>query len=184
MRPSAWNRKVHYWIVAFIAVPTLVIVCSGLLLQLKKHWTWVQPEEQVGTGTSPAIDFDDILTSVRGTADLGVTGWRDIQRLDVRPGRGMAKVWLQNGWEVQLDLGTGRVLQTAYRRSDWIESIHDGSFFAGNLSKLGIFLPSGIALLLMWITGLYMFWLPFSVKRKRKAGLPDRPVQRAASGHP
>jgi hypothetical protein len=80
----------------------------------------------------------------------------------------MAKVWLQNGWEVQVDLGTGAVLQSAYRRSDLIESIHDGSIFAGNLTKLGVFLPSGIALLLLWLTGLWMLWLPFSVKRKRR----------------
>ena len=61
------------------------------------------------------------------------------------------------------------MLQTAYRRSDLIESIHDGSFFAGDWTKLGLFLPSGIALLLLWLTGLWMFWLPISVKRRRAA---------------
>jgi hypothetical protein len=61
------------------------------------------------------------------------------------------------------------VLHTAYRRSDLIESIHDGSFFGGDWTKLGLFLPAGIVLFLMWLTGLWLFWLPFSVKRKRKA---------------
>jgi len=162
MRFSVLNRNIHYWATAFIAAPLLIIICSGLLLQVKKQWSWVQPEQRWGTGTSPNIDLEGILATLRGVPELEVTDWDDISRLDIRPGRGMAKVQLQNGWEVQVDLGTGRVLQTAYRRSDLIESIHDGSFFAGDLSKLGIFLLSGVALLLMCVTGLWMFWLPFS----------------------
>src|SRR5688572_4193594 len=167
MKFNILNRKIHYWATAFLAIPVLIIVFTGLLLQTKKHWSWVQPEEQRGTGTSPRIDLEDILASVRQVDDLRVTGWDDINRLDVRPARGLVKVWLRSGWEVQVDLGTGRVLQTAYRRSDLIESIHDGSFFAGNVTKLGIFLPAGLCLLVMWMTGLWMFWLPFSAKRRR-----------------
>lgn len=151
-----------------MGLPVLVIISTGLLLQAKKHWTWVQPAEQRGTGTSPVIDLEGMLASVRGVPQLGVAGWDDVNRIDVRPGRGVAKVWLQNGWEVQVDLGTGAVLQSAYRRSDLIESIHDGSFFGGDATKLGIFLPSGIALLLLWITGLWMLWLPYSVRRRRR----------------
>ncbi len=168
MRFNVLNRKVHYWIGAVVAVPVLVILCSGLLLQAKKHWSWVQPKEIRGTGTSPVIGLDGILASVQGVAELGVQGWDDVNRMDLRPGKGVAKVWLHSGYEVQVDLGTGDVLQTAYRRSDLIESIHDGSFFGGDWSKLGIFLPSGVALLLLWLTGLWMFWLPFSVRRRRK----------------
>jgi hypothetical protein len=79
----------------------------------------------------------------------------------------VVKVWLHNGYEVQVDLGTGEVLQVAYRRSDLIESIHDGSFFAGDWTKLGLFLPTGLTVLLMWLGGLWMFWVPFWAKRKR-----------------
>lgn len=172
MRINVFNRRVHYWMTALVAVPVLIIVCTGLLLPVKKHWRWVQPEEQRGTGTSPAIGFERILASVQGVTGLKVTGWEDINRLDVRPGRGIVKVWLHNGWEVQVDLSSGRVLQAAYRRSGWIESLHDGSFFAGDLSKLGIFLPAGVALLLMWLTGLWMFLLPFFARRRQKTAPP------------
>ena len=175
MRFSVLNRNIHYWATAFIAAPLLIIICSGLLLQVKKQWSWVQPEQRRGTGTSPNIDLEGILATLRGVPELEVTDWDDINRLDIRPGRGMAKVQLQHGWEVQVDLGTGRVLQTAYRRSDLIESIHDGSFFAGDLSKLSIFLPSGVALLLMCVTGLWMFWLPFFVKRRRRKSRLNQP---------
>jgi len=168
MKFNLLTRRIHYWAAAFVAIPALVILCSGLLLQSKKHWSWVQPAEHRGTGEIPVLDLEGILTSISETPALGVTGWHDVNRIDVRPARGVAKAWLHSGWEVQVDLGTGRVLHSAYRRSDLIESIHDGSFFGGNLVKLGLFLPAGIVLLVMLLTGLWMFWLPFSVKRKRR----------------
>ena len=109
---------------------------------------------------------------------MNVQTWDDVNRLDVRPGRGVVKAWLMNGYEVQVDLGTGRVLQTAYRRSDLIESIHDGSFFAGDWTKLGLFLPSGIVVLLLWLSGLWMWWVPFAAKRAKKRKLQSAAVLR------
>ncbi len=162
------NRKIHHWASFAAGLPLLIIIASGLLLQLKKQWDWVQPPEQRGTGTTPEIDFTRILDTLRSAPQLGVTGWEDIDRLDVRPGRGVAKVTLVSRWEAQIDLGTGRLLQTAYRRSDLIEQIHDGSFFAGDWTKLGLFLPAGIILLLLWFTGVWMVWVQFAGKRRRK----------------
>lgn len=169
MRYSLLNRRVHYWATAVLALPILVIVTTGLLLQIKKQWDWVQPPEQQGTPTETPVGFDRLLGALQAEADLGVTGWADVDRLDVRPAKGLVKVKLQSGWEVQLDLATGEVLQTAYRRSDFIEALHDGSFFGGDVTKLGVFLPAGVGLLLLWATGLWLFWMPFSARRRKRA---------------
>jgi len=56
-----------------------------------------------------------------------------------------AKAWLQTDYEAQVDLGTGAIMHVAYRRSDLIESIHDGSWFHDS-AKLWLFFPSGILL--------------------------------------
>jgi hypothetical protein len=144
------------------------LIGSVLLLQSKKHWGWVQPPERQGTGTVPVLDLEGILASVRSVGETGVESWDDVNRLDVRPGKGVVKVWLHNGYEVQVDLGAGDVLQTAYRRSDLIESIHDGSFFAGNWTKLGLFLPTGLVLLLLWASGLWMFWQPIGARARKR----------------
>ena len=168
MSGNVKNRKVHHWASFFAALPLLVIICTGLLLQLKKQVAWVQPPEQRGTGTVPAIGFDQIIASMQTDPALGVRGWDDVSRVDVRADRGLAKVTLHTGWEAQVDLGTGRLLQTAYRRSDLIESIHDGSFFAGDWTKIGLFFPAGLTLLLLWGTGMWMWWVPFIAKRRRK----------------
>ena len=59
------------------------------------------------------------------------------------------------------------MLSSTYRRSDLIESLHDGSWF-GDLAKYWIFLPNGLILLFLWVSGLYLFWIPFGAKRKKK----------------
>lgn len=179
MQFNVLNRRIHYWAGFAVALPILVMIGSGLLLQVKKHWTWVQPVEHRGTGKAPAIDLEGILASVKSVQEMNVRSWDDVNRLDVRPGRGMVKVWLQTGWEVQVDLGTGRVLQTAYRRSDLIEAIHDGSFLAGEWTRLGVFLPAGLVLLLLWISGLWMWWVPFAAKRRSRAHRAAQAAQAA-----
>lgn len=168
MHFNVLNRKLHHWTSFALALPLLVIIASGLLLQVKKQWSWVQPPEHRGSATTPNVGFERMLDTLRALPELGVHGWDDVDRLDVRPGRGVAKVILRTGWEAQIDLGSGEVLQTAYRRSDLIESIHDGSFFAGDWTKLGLFFPAGIALLLLWLSGLWMVWVPFAGKRRRR----------------
>lgn len=167
MKPSVFNRKVHYWVSIFIAVPLLVIAITGVLLQIKKQWTWVQPTELKGSGKEPAVSFDRILEASRGVPEAGVASWSDIVRIDVRPSKGILKVTTKTDWEIQIDNKTGEVLQSAYRRSDWIEAIHDGSFFT-DWAKYGLFLPSGIGLFLLTLTGLYLFWQPIGVKWRRR----------------
>lgn len=166
MKLQILNRKAHYWLSVAVAAPILVIIVSGLLLQIKKHSAWVQPPEQRGSAQVPALSFAEILEICRGIPEAQVSGWADVHRIDVRPARGMVKVSATNHWEIQIDSHTGEVLQVAYRRSDLIEAIHDGSWFHPG-AKLWLFLPSGIVLLLLWLTGIYLFVLPI-LRRRRK----------------
>lgn len=55
----------------------------------------------------------------------------------------------------------------AYRRSDLIESLHDGTFF-GDPVKCWVVLPTGLVLAVMWGTGVYLFVLPFLARRRQR----------------
>jgi uncharacterized iron-regulated membrane protein len=167
MKFNILNRKIHYWASIVVALPILVIISTGILLQLKKDFTWVQPAEQRGTGKEPEINLSQVLEICRGVPDAQVQSWADINRIDVRPSRGMLKVWAKNNWEVQIDARSGEVLQVAYRRSDIIESIHDGSWFH-DTAKIWIFLPAGIILLGLWLTGMWLFFLPIVIRRRKR----------------
>jgi uncharacterized iron-regulated membrane protein len=159
------NRKVHYWAAGIIAIPLIVVAVTGSLLQLKKHWSWVQPPEQRGSVKAPQIELSGILEALKKEPRLQVQSWDDVKRLDVRPDRGVVKAWLQTDWEAQIDLGTAEILQIAYRRSDWLESIHDGSIF-GDVVKLGWFFPAALGLVLLWLGGVWMFIWPLINKRR------------------
>lgn len=167
MKASKFNRVIHRWLSVLIALPLLVIIATGLVLMLKKDVAWIQPPTQSGSTKELGISFDEILASVKTVPEAEVKGWEDIDRLDVRPSKGMVKVRANNRWEIQIDAVTGEVLQSAYRRSDWIESLHDGSFFHDKV-KLFVFLPSGVILFVLWITGLYLFFQPHLARRKRR----------------
>lgn len=167
MKFNLLNRKIHYWLSIAVAVPILIVITSGILLQVKKQFSWIQPAEQRGKSKTAMISLAQVLEISKTVVEAEIETWEDINRLDVRPSRGMLKVWAKNNWEIQIDTETGAILQTAYRRSDIIESFHDGSFFHDSV-KMWIFLPSGIILLILWLTGMYLFILPIWVKRNRK----------------
>ena len=137
---------------------------------LKKEIAWIQPPAIKGAVIEqlPAITYDQILKASQTHPEAGIIKWSDIKRIDLRPDKGMAKVQSKTGWEVQVDTANARVLSVAYRRSDLIESIHDGSFFA-RWVKLYIFLPAGLLLILMWGTGVYLFLTTEIQKFKKRA---------------
>lgn len=167
--PRTFFRKTHRWGAVLVAAPFLLVIISGLLLQVKKQVPWVQPPTMRGSAKEPAVGFDAVLAAARSVPEAGVSGWADIDRVDLRPKDGVIKVTCQNRWEVQVDAATGAVVRAAYRRSDLIESLHDGSFF-GDAAKLYVFLPAGLVVLGLWLTGAYLFVLPYSVRWRRARG--------------
>ena len=162
-----WTRKLHRWGAVVCAIPLLVVIVSGLFLQVKKQVAWVQPPTQSGDSQVPEIEWGEILQASQKVAEADIDSWEDIDRIDVRIGKGVLKVRCKNGWEIQLDAVSGDVLSSEYRRSDIIESIHDGSFFS-DFAKLWVFLPNGIVLLSLWFTGIYLWYLPYMSKRKKR----------------
>lgn len=169
MKFQLFTRKVHYWLSVFVAAPSALIFLTGLLLQIKKSVSWIQPAERRGSGKTPSVAFADVFDRARSIPELAVNDWSDIDRVDVRPGRGMLKVLANNRWEAQIDAATGDILQVAYRRSDVIEQIHDGSWFSAWI-KSGLFTPTAAVLLIMWVSGVYLFVLPFWRRRRRAPG--------------
>jgi len=167
MKAAKLNRLLHRWGSIAIALPIVIIIVTGITLQLKKDVAWIQPPTQIGSSQELSISFDTILSTAKAVPQTNISSWDDVDRLDVRPGKGMLKVRGKNRWEVQIDTKTGDVIQVAYRRSDLIESIHDGSFFHDSF-KRWLFLPAGLILFGLWGTGIYLFLLPHMNNRKRR----------------
>jgi uncharacterized iron-regulated membrane protein len=165
VNPRVWNRKLHRWGAIAVALPFILVISTGLLLQLKKQIPWVQPMEHKVAAVSPMLSLPMILEIAATIPHAGISEWEHVDRIDVRPSKGILKVVGKNRWELQLDVETGRVLQTAYRRSDLIESLHDGSFFHDKV-KLFVFFPVALVVLALWITGVYLWLLPYMARRE------------------
>ena len=163
-------RQIHYWISLAVFIPCGIMFFAGIFLMLKKEIDWIQPPTQRGAVISqmPSISYARLLDASKTQPEVGITQWSDIDRIDLRPSKGIAKVISNSGWEVQIDTSNGAVLSKNFRRSDVIESIHDGSYFAG-WTKLYLFLPVGILLILMWGTGIYLFFMTEIQKFKKRA---------------
>jgi hypothetical protein len=167
MTLAKWSRKAHRIGALVSALPLLVVLATGLLLQLKKEWSWVQPPTQRGSEARLALGWDELLAIVRNVEATEVASYDDIVRVDAQPGRGLLKVQCDNGYEVQVDSVDGAVLSVAYRRSDLIEALHDGSWFHPR-AKLWVFLPAAFILCGLWISGVHLWLVPHLVRRRRR----------------
>ena len=161
-------RQVHYWLSLAVFLPAGIMFFAGIVLMLKKDVDWIQPPTTRGVAEAqlPGASFEQMVAAARQHPQAGIADWSDIDRIDLRVDRGIAKLRAKSGWEVQVDTQTAEVLHVAYRRSDLIETIHDGSFFTDGV-KYYLFLPTGILLIVMWGTGIYLFLLPRLAKRRK-----------------
>jgi uncharacterized iron-regulated membrane protein len=167
VKTSRLLRIIHYWLSILVAVPLVIVISRGLLLLLKKQLPWVQPETQTITSlhSSKIVEqFEYALHSVK-THELVLK--ENIERIDIQPNKGIAKIILQNHTEVQVRLDNLAILQIAERRSDFIETLHDGSYF-GKPIKYGLFLIAAICLLIQLITGLYLFYITERMRFRKR----------------
>ena len=136
---------------------------------LKKEFDFLQPPTQKGESKElatwkPINELANIATTAFYKKYPEQKG-NEIDRMDVRPSKGIVKVIYEKGcWEVQVDGTNGEIKSIARRHADWIEHLHDGSIISDGF-KLASMHLLGIGALLMICTG---FWLWYGPKRIRK----------------
>lgn len=168
-------RKVHRTAGALLFVFFFALACTGLLLGWKKHSGGViLAKSYQGTSTNkqdwlPVHTLHEKALAVMKTHAPDIS--HELDRIDIRPDKGMVKfIFLKGYWGVQLDCTTGELLHLERRRSDFIENLHDFSYFDNVLGtsngqvKLVYTSIMGTALLIFTITG---FWLWYGPKRYR-----------------
>ncbi len=165
-----WHRLTGIALFLFF----FIIAVTGLLLGWKKQ-TGLLPASKNGLSTNIndwlSIDSLQKKAAYYLNTKVDKTLSTQIDRIDIRPGKGMIKfVYTQHFWELQLDCTTGALLQVSRRNSDIIEKIHDGSLLDYGLNtadwfKLFYTTIMGLALILFTVTG---FWLWYGPKRMRK----------------
>ena len=169
MSAKKTNRLIHKWASIIIAIPLLVVFVTGILLLVKKEFDVLQPPTMKGHNSGVSIPFEQVLDIAKTVESAQVLSWQDIDRLDVRPNKGIIKIRANNRIEIQIDGHSGEVLHVAKRNSDLIESIHDGTFFQ-KYANLWLMLPVAIIAVLVSITGIILFVLYYTKRSVRKVG--------------
>lgn len=165
-------RVFHRWMGTTLALFLSISALTGVLLSLKKDVALIQPPTQKGQSEGladwkPLEELSLLAQQALYTAQPDQLG-NPINRLDVRPQKGMVKVLFENSyWEVQLDGQTGSTLSIAKRHSDWIEALHDGSIISDPF-KLVSMNVLGWGLLFLIFTGIWLWYGPKLLRRWRK----------------
>ena len=167
-------RLLHRWMGIPLVIFFLIIGITSILLAWKKKaellpatletkvenaQDWISPAEMVKIAQ---LKMDSLEMST------------DIDRIDIRPDKGIAKVTFKTHFtEVQLDGFSGEVLSVETRHSDWIEKVHDGSivdfYFGGDeATKLVYSTLTAMGLIFMSLSGFYLWYFP-KVIRKLKS---------------
>jgi len=162
-------RVFHRWLGLSLALLLIISAITGVLLALKKDVSVIQPPTQKGVSDN-LIEWRSIaelkMLSINALHEAHPDQRNNlVDRLDVRPSKGIVKVlFIEGTWEVQIDGKSGEILSIAKRHSDWIESLHDGSIISDFFKLISMnFL--GIGLLVLIATG---FWLWYGPRRIRK----------------
>lgn len=157
--------KYHYWVALVVMVPWLVVVSSGLILQLRHEIPGVMPHYAQGSGSVPVLQYQEVLDIAKTIPELRVEGWSDVWRVYARPGEGIMEIRTKVGYGAQIDAATGDVLDVYARSADFWEDVHEGIFgrhqlygekvFGDNKINLSmwVFLPVNIIALFLWFTG-------------------------------
>ncbi|MDQ3518358.1 MAG: PepSY-associated TM helix domain-containing protein [Gemmatimonadota bacterium] len=154
----------HLWIGVIFTFSLIAISITGILLNHKRVLGLMPAVEHEPSGPlSDALTLSRLaeigLSAVPNREDASRT--RDmsrIDRMDVRPRNGYAKVRLRDSasTEVTVDLNDGRILHVGPRGDVLLERLHSGEVFGGR----GVLLSdaAAVALVIALITG-YWLWL-------------------------
>ncbi len=175
-RLGRWAFHIHLWIGVVGTVLLIVIAVTGVLLNHKRA-LGLMPD----VAHEPSAPFTSALSLERiGAAALAAVPpeargtWKPgspvdlalIERMDVRPRNGYAKVRLQDSrnTEVTVDLASARVIHVGQRDDVYLEKLHSGEIMGDNFILLSDI--AAIALVLTLITG-YWLWLAPRMTRGR-----------------
>lgn len=166
------NFRVYHRILGIgLCILLFISAITGFFLGWKKNVDLLQPPTQKGATTELMdwlpLDTLAVIAQAEFQSTFPEMGANPIDRMDVRPQKGIVKVIFEKGWwEIQLDGSTGAVLSFAKRHSDWIEQIHDGSIIS-DAFKLGSMNLLGLGLLILIITGTWLYYGPKVIRKKR-----------------
>lgn len=185
---AKWIRRfrwLHRKIAIFLFTFFLIMSVTGVLLGIKKQ-SGLLASTQKGISEDMAtwLSLDSLhKNAIRFLHDSVSPDFSaKLDRIDIRPDKGIVKFTFKDHFKgLQLDGTTGRLLSVETRKSDFIEKIHDGSMLdkifdtGDDRAKLTYTITMGTCLFMMVITGMWLWYGPKVIRRKRRKSTAGQP---------
>jgi uncharacterized iron-regulated membrane protein len=174
---AAQTRQFRNWhkTIGMVAAFFFILIAgTGLMLIWKKNSNgYLLAETVMGSNPDPKtwISLADAQTGAVKIIKEKLPGMdTTIDRIDVRPYQGVAKIRFKNHYNaLQIDLATGNLLQLEKRRADFIEQLHDGSLFDEWLGSNSIKLVYGsftaLSLFFLSVSGFFLWVNPRRIRQ-------------------
>lgn len=173
-------RRIHKLVSLIFVFFLAVIGITAILLAWKKELGLI-PKTQNTKVENPThwISLEEMMEIGKNFAKDSLGKSDLIERVDVRPEKGIAKIVFKRHFtEIQVDGYTGEILSVSQRNSDLVEKIHDGSIFDfllvsdAEVSKITYSTITSVALLLLCFTGFFLWYLPKLIKKLKSRHAP------------
>jgi uncharacterized iron-regulated membrane protein len=149
MTKKTW-RQWHFFFTFFTILPLGIVAITGTILIFRANIPGLQAK---ATKSSSSVVQDHNLTLNQVITLSGLSA-DQIDRITYVPSKGLLTVRAADQNEIILDAANGQVLGKGKRHISWLIDLHEGKFF-GKLIQYLVYVPNGIALFALYLTGLY-----------------------------
>ena len=152
----------HLWFGVTTTAVLLLVSLSGVLLNHKRGFRLMPEVRHSPSGEfNTALPLHHLAELAAAAAGPEVAG-EGVDRMDVRPGDGIAKVRFDDRavTEVTLDLVSGQVLYRGRRADVFLEQLHSGEVMGARWVLLSDFAALGLVVAL--VSGIWLWLYPKS----------------------
>jgi uncharacterized iron-regulated membrane protein len=139
-------RALHRKLSLYTFIPLGIILVSGIILQLRNQFEWIQPTLVETKADQGPLLAPDVLIQKLNLNE------KEIEQIIYKPSKNNASLRLKSGEEIQLNAQTAEVLKRAMRRTNLLIDIHQGSIL-GPIGQYGIYLLTALGMIILYITG-------------------------------
>ena len=168
------SRRLHKWFGVPIAIFLILVSVTAIMLVWKKEMALIPVTQKSKVEVaSQWIPIEQIIVSASLHMKDSVGKSNEIDRVDIRPEKGIAKVVFKRHFtEIQVDGYSGAILSVSQRNSDLIEKIHDGSildFIVGRDGGVKHIYSTVVSvfLILLSVTGLLLWYNPKAIMKEK-----------------
>lgn len=157
------SRTLHRWIGVLTALFLILIAATGFLLANKSRVAWLRPPVVETQSVDTAAKIVSVDTATRAAFALGhpeLRTMKDVDRVDYRPKNNVFKVISRDGYrEVQVCGARGTVLSSSFRGDQFVEDLHDFTWFA-EWAHAWLLPLVAIGLFSLGVSGIVIFFTP------------------------